>query len=87
MSNCDLTGLAPDPATSELDRTLSALALAVEYLKRTRAAGADEGEDRKLIRSLARKAHRLNPETKSVNLLLRSVGLRFAVPEGKGQGK
>lgn len=87
MSSPNLTGLAPDPATSELDQTLAALALAVEYLKRTRAAGANEDEDRKQILRLARKAHHLDPNAKSVNLLLRTVGLRFASPVKKGQEK
>jgi hypothetical protein len=87
MSSPNLTGPVPNPATSELDQTLAALAVAVDRLKKARAAGtAEHGDtDEQLVTALARKAHRLDPEALSVNLLLGTVGMRLIVPEVEHQ--
>lgn len=87
MSSTHLTGPVPNPATSELDQTLAALTVAVDRLKTARAAGTAEygDESEQLVRSLAKKAHRLDPEALSVNLLLGTVGMRLIVPEAEHQ--
>ena len=79
--------LTPNPAASDLDQTLAALTVAVDHLKNARAAGTAEygDESEQLVRSLAMKAHRLDPEALSVNLLLGTVGMRLVVPEVEHQ--
>jgi hypothetical protein len=61
--------------------------VAVDRLKTARAAGtAEHGDtDEQLVTALARKAHRLDPEALSVNLLLGTVGMRLIVPEVEHQ--
>lgn len=83
MSSPNLTGPVPNPATSELDQTLAALAVAVDRLKKARAAGtAEYGDtDEQTVRHLALKAHTLDPEARSVPLLLGTVGMRLTTPE------
>ncbi|WP_414121146.1 hypothetical protein [Corynebacterium nuruki] len=87
MSSPNLTGPVPNPATSELDQTLAALTVAVDRLKTARAAGtAEYGDtDEQTVRHLALKAHTLDPEALSVNLLLGTVGMRLIVPEAEYQ--
>lgn len=79
--------LTPNPAASDLDQTLAALTVAVDRLKTARAAGTAEygDESEQLVRSLAKKAHALDPEALSVNLLLGTVGMRLVVPEAEHQ--
>jgi hypothetical protein len=85
--NMTAMNLTPTHAASDLDQTLAALAVAVDRLKTARAAGtAEHGDtDEQLVTALARKAHRLDPEAVSTNLLLGTVGMRLIVPEVEHQ--
>lgn len=70
-------------ATTDIDKALSMLAVAVDRMKTARATEQHEDDEwnKKLVRDLTKLAHSIDPKAiTSINLLLSDIEMRLVVP-------